>query len=207
MILKAAVLLSFTVSILVLMFLVLRTFRFGKPSRHAEEQGSRTRGIGYAMGRGMMPWEKESAGNHLVTYFSGILYHSGIFLAILYLFLVVFKLTLPDPGVIFFRIVAAAGLLCGTGLLVKRILTPEMKSISCADDYIANLLVDLFIAAALLHSFVPEWETLFYIAGIVMFLYMPMGKIRHCFFFFYVRVMFGIFFGRRNVFPPQKKTG
>jgi len=38
----------------------------------------------------------------------------------------------------------------------------------------------------------------------VMFLYIPVGKIRHCFFFFYSRILFGLFYGRRGVLPQNK---
>ena len=106
-----------------------------------------------------------------------------------------------------FQVAFSAGLLFGISLLIKRYAVKEMRAISCADDYVANLMVDGFLALALVHTLAPGITPLFYIWSVLMFLYMPIGKIRHCFFFFYVRILFGIFFGRRNVFPPQKKVG
>jgi hypothetical protein len=36
-----------------------------------------------------------------------------------------------------------------------------------------------------------------------LFLYVPLGKIRHCFFFFAARCHMGAHFGRRGTFPPH----
>ncbi len=207
MILKIAVILSFLFSIISLAFLVFRTFGFGKATHFAHAQGTSRKGIQYAMGRGMTPWEKESAGRHLLTYAAGILYHTGVFIALLYLFFLVVNIALPTWTGIIFQLAFSVGLLFGISLLIKRYIIKEMRAISCVDDYVANLLVDGFLALALVHTFAPGITPLFYIWSVLMFLYMPMGKIRHCFFFFYVRILFGIFFGRRNVFPPQKKVG
>ncbi len=80
-VLKSSVLLSFLFSITALIFQVLKTFSFGKRPLRSRPQGSREKGIVYAFGRGMMPWEKESAAKHLPTYLAGMLYHAGIFAA------------------------------------------------------------------------------------------------------------------------------
>jgi hypothetical protein len=43
-----------------------------------------------------------------------------------------------------------------------------------------------------------------YIVSTVMFIYVPLGKVRHCLYFFFSRLFFGKFFGRRAVLPhPQ----
>jgi hypothetical protein len=39
-------------------------------------------------------------------------------------------------------------------------------------------------------------------AAIVLLLYVPLGKIRHCLFFFATRYHTGIYFGRRGTLPP-----
>ena len=88
--LKYGVILSFLLSIISLTILVLKTFSFGKKLLYAEPRGNKKKGIFYAFGRGMMPWEKESARKHLPTYIGGILYHTGIFVALIYLFSQIF---------------------------------------------------------------------------------------------------------------------
>jgi hypothetical protein len=39
-----------------------------------------------------------------------------------------------------------------------------------------------------------------------MLVYIPLGKIRHCLYFFFSRTFFGKFFGRRAVFPHPQAT-
>jgi hypothetical protein len=202
--LKYAVIAAFLFSMISLTVLVLKTFSFGKKELYAEPKGSVGKGIIYAFGKGMMPWEKESAGKHLPTYMGGILYHAGVFLALLYLFTVIAKIPVPEPLLLAFRVVCAAGAAAGLGLLVKRYAKPHMRELSCPDDAAANIMVDLFLITAVLHTVLPGWNTYLFVVSIIMFLYMPFGKIRHCFFFFYVRVLFGLFYGRRDVFPPKR---
>jgi hypothetical protein len=40
-----------------------------------------------------------------------------------------------------------------------------------------------------------------YILAAITFAYVPLGKIRHCLYFFFSRTFFGKFFGRRAVYP------
>ena len=203
--LKIGVILSFVFAALSLSILVFKTFAFGKRTFHAESRKEGKKGIVYAFGRGMLPWEKESAAKHLPTYFAGILYHTGIFVALIYLFWRVFSLHLPAHLVPIFRIVLVVGFLSGMALLLKRIALPVMRKISCPDDFAANVLVSLFVMFALVQTFSEGFNHPFYLMAILMFLYMPVGKIRHCFFFFYSRILFGYSYGRRGVVPPPKK--
>ena len=56
-----------------------------------------------------------------------------------------------------------------------------------------------FIFLALLDTLLGGIRPVLNIITIVVLLYVPVGKIRHCFFFFYSRILFGMFFGRRKV--------
>ncbi len=202
---RYGVMISCIVSLVSLSILVVRTFRFGKKRLYAQAAGNTTRGIVYAFGKGMLPWEKESARNHLPSYLGGIAYHAGIFSAILYLVAVVFSIALPYPVLLFFRVMSLAGFLAGFALLLKRLLSLHMRQLSCPDDVVANVVVDVFLGFSFLHTLMltPAVTMYFFIASIIMFLYMPLGKIRHCFFFFFVRILFGTFYGRRGVFGVQ----
>lgn len=202
-ILKYIVIASFLIAMVSLTILVLKTFSFGKKEIYAEPKGNVKKGIIYAFGKGMMPWEKESAGNHLPTYIGGVLYHGGVFLSFAYLLTVIIPIKIPGTVLLIFQVFCGLGIVTGLGLLVKRYSKPHMRALSCPDDAVANILVDIFIIAAFLHTLFPGLTPYFFLASIVMFLYMPLGKIRHCFFFFYVRVLFGIFYGRRDVFPQK----
>lgn len=203
--LKSSVLLSFLFSITALIFQVLKTFSFGKRHLRSRPQGSREKGIVYAFGRGMMPWEKESAAKHLPTYLAGMLYHAGIFAAAGYVILASLSIGLPEGALQALQTGMAAGLLSGLGLMAKRIIKPHMRAISCPDDFISNLFVDGLILAAFAQIFVPTLLPVLLGTAVVVFLYVPFGKIRHCFFFFYSRVLFGSYFGRRGVFPHGQR--
>lgn len=183
-----------------MLFLVLHTSAAGKSEFYSTPRAKTWRGIIYAFGRGMMPWEKESAGGHLPTFIGGLLYHGAIFVALLYLLWLIFFPTVARP-VRLMSIVFAVGAVAGLGLLSKRIFKPHLRQLSCADDFFANLFVDLFLLLSLLHARNAVADPILMLAAIGIFVYIPLGKIRHCFFFFYTRILFGIFFGRRGVFP------
>ena len=201
-VLKYAVIISFFISVISLSILVLRTFSFGKRPLYAEPKGDVKKGIVYAFGKAMMPWEKESAGKHLPSYLGGILYHLGVFSGFFYLLVPLVSVDLPALVLLFVRIVLVVGAISGVALLLKRILSPQMRVLSCPDDFAANIIVNIFVLAALLHTFYPITH-FFFLDAVITFLYMPLGKIRHCFFFFYIRILFGMFYGRRDIFPPK----
>lgn len=202
--LRYGIILSFFITVIYLFFLIIRTFSFGKKSLYAESQGDVKKGIIYAFGKGMMPWEKESAKKHLLTYFAGIFYHFGIFSAAFYVISVIIHFYIGALIVNLIRALVFIGILCGIGLLVKRIILPYMRKISTPDDFLANILVDVFLILAFIDSYTLELRNVFLASVIIMLLYIPLGKIRHCFFFFYSRVVFGIFYGRRGVFPQSQ---
>ena len=201
--LRYIVIATFLFSIISLTVMVFKTFSFGKKELYAEPKGSVGKGIIYAFGRGMMPWEKESAGKHLPTYIGGVIYHGGVFLSLLYLLSVIVEFPIPAILLLPLRVFCAASIAAGLGLLVKRYAKLQMRELSCPDDGAANILVDLFLLITFLHTLLPGWNAYLFLISIIMFLYIPFGKIRHCFFFFYIRILFGLFYGRRNVFPPK----
>lgn len=192
-------------SITVLTVLVVRTRLLGEKRLHSAPGGSWKKGVIYAFGKGLMPWEKESARKHLWTYLAGVGYHIGIFAGFIYLFHLLFFLLLGSFMLNVLRFFLLAGFGCGVGLFLKRNVLGYMRKISCPDDYAANVFVDLFIFLALLDTFLPAVRPVFYGLTILLLLYLPVGKIRHCFFFFYSRFLFGHFFGRRGILPAGKK--
>lgn len=189
-----------------LTFLVLHTFSFGKRQLHSKAEATLWKGVAYAFSQGMLPWEKESAAKHLPTYLAGIFYHTGIFAAIFYVLFSAASFSLSEDILSIFRGLLAVGFICGSGLLIKRAIRNQMRYISCFDDFAANILVDFFILSGFLSSLLPAAIPVFFILAILTFLYMPLGKIRHCFFFFYSRVLFGSYFGRRGVLPRSQPS-
>lgn len=194
------------ISVSVLAWHVMRSLSFGRRPQYSRPQGSAGRGVFYAFGPGMMPWEKESARKHLATYAAGVVYHGGIFLALLHLVLRVAGVGIPGIVLQTARWIFAAAFLAGCGLLIKRIVMPGLRAISCPDDYASNLVVGLFLALSWLAAGHPETAAWLFTASILMFLYIPAGKIRHCAYFFYARVLFGRHFGRRGALPQTRET-
>jgi len=203
--LKYGVLFSVFISLISLVYLVYKTFSFSNKPLYAASQGKSIKGIVYALGEGMMPWEKDSAKKHLVTYVAGVFYHIGIFASFLYLFSVIFGANLPFVLTRVFQAVVIISLVCGIGLLIKRMTRSYMMKISCPDDFFSNIIVDVFLIWGLIDTFTVSFRHVFYIISIIMIFYMPLGKIRHCFFFFYSRILFGSFYGRRGVFPENQR--
>jgi hypothetical protein len=185
-----------------LSILVARTFARGRASYFAPASGSAARGIGYAFGAGMLPWAKESVTKHLGTYVAGVLYHLGIFAALVTFVLAVIGIGLEPAVRIPAAVILAAGLAAGLALAGRRATSATLRALSVPDDYLANLLTDCFMASALMAAAAPATTPLFLVVAIPFFLYLPLGKVRHCVFFFVSRAFFGAFYGRRGVFPP-----
>ena len=193
--------------VVMLTVMLRHTFAFGRRPTYAQQRGSSFRGIVYAFGLGMLPWEKESAAKHIWTYVGGILYHVGIMMAMLFLTTVLLGISFPQTLLQPVRILLAIGVVCGLALLIKRILKPHMRSLSSGDDYLVNSLVDLLLLSALAATFAETMLIPFFAVTIITFIYIPFGKLRHCVYFFYSRVLFGTFFGKRGVVPhPSKKA-
>jgi len=184
--------------------LVLRTARTGRPHLYSRPGGDPLRGVVYAFTKGMMPWEKESVAKHPLTFSAGILFHLGIAAAFLLLYAHLLALPLPATATQLLMFSSLVGAILGFGLLLKRALKPPLRRISSPDDFLSNLLVDLFLLfTTLFHSDLiaaPLWL----LSATLLLLVIPLGKIRHCVFFFYTRTLFGMFFGRRGVFPGPK---
>jgi len=204
-VLRWGVIASFLLCLGSLLILVLKTFSFGRRPLYAKPQGERKKGVFYALGKGMMPWEKESARRHILSYLAGIFYHGAIFTTFLYLFSLVMTLEIKGSLIFLFQVIIGLGFIGGIGIFIKRIIHIPLRKISCADDFAANLMVDMFLALGFISSFYPLLKPYFYLVSILLFLYIPLGKIRHCVFFFYVRILFGLFYGRRGVLPPKIK--
>jgi hypothetical protein len=202
--LKIGVFVAIFISLISLIILIKKTSSFGIRKNHSIPKGNRKKGIIYAFGKGMTPFEKESAKKNLGSYTAGILYHSAIFFSLFYLVLKLFSYTLFSSFLVPFQILLGMGFVSGIMLFLKRIFLKNMRALSCPDDYVANIIVNFFILLTLLNTFFANLQSFLFLTAILMFLYIPIGKIKHCVFFFYTRILFGHFYGRRGTLPPQK---
>jgi hypothetical protein len=87
----------------------------------------------------------------------------------------------------------------------------ELSSLSSPDDYISNILVNLFQAASVMMMWyrfqtggaVPFLtDLIYYLTFSALLLYIPAGKLRHLVYFFAARYHLGYFYGSRGTWPP-----
>jgi len=169
-------------------------------------KGDPKSGVLYAFSLGMMPWAKESTRRHLLAYLRGIGFHVGIFAGLLALLVSPFWSWLPQAVLLAFAALTALGAAFGLAGVVMRWAERNLRRLSTPDDHASVLLVTAFLAAtsaALAH---PAWMPAMYLSGALLFLYAPLGKIRHCIYFFFSRLFFGLFIGRRAVVHPRSVT-
>lgn len=171
---------------------LVRARSYGRKRAFAPASGDPAAGVRYAFTGAMLPWAKESVRMNPGSYLAGIVYHAGVFAAFLLLFL---------PGRAL-AVLALAGAFAGAALLAKRVLKPHLRGLSNADDFIANGLATGFAALAGASSFLPAAAQALPWWSAALLFYIPLGKIRHCVFFFLSRYHLGAFFGRRGTFPP-----
>jgi hypothetical protein len=180
-----------------LLFLRSKAQAHGRRTPFSAPAGDPKAGVRYAFTKAMSPMAKESVRENLPSYLAGMAYHGGLFMALCLLGITVAGGALPALLGAPSQVLLAVGLLGGLALLAKRLLKAELRGLSHPDDYVANLLGTAFVALAM------TGPTGFWLlSAILLLLYVPLGKLRHCFFFFSTRSSFGAFFGRRGVFPP-----
>lgn len=182
-----------------------RLIHLGKPKDFAAPAGSEAKGLAYSFTGAMSPAKKESAYLHLPTYTAGLLYHFGTFLAFSLFILALFGLIITGlPGKL------AAGFLLvslfsGLFILIKRLRVRKLRILSNPDDYLSNILVTVFQGATITYLIIGQpAESLYFMASAALFIYLPLGKLKHLVYFFAARYQLGIFFGRRGVWPERR---
>ena len=202
-ILHLGVLLSAAWAILALAFLHMGAKAYGKRKLFSKPAGDPFQGVLYAFTKGMVPWAKESVMMNLPSYTAGMTFHAGVFTAFGLLLAAIIGLGLPSFVIFLARVLTLAGAVSGLSLFVKRLVKPQLRGLSSPDDFLANLLTSIFVLLAFASTFNQAMEVLWMIEAIILLLYVPVGKIRHCLFFFTTRYHLGTFFGRRGTFPPS----
>jgi len=200
--LHAGVLICLAWDALALVGLQRRAKAFGKRRLYAKPAGDPVRGALYAFTGGMAPWAKESVMMNLPSYAAGVAFHAGMAAAAGLLAAALLGAEPTPFWGLLVQVLTLAGAAGGLALFAKRILAPRLRGLSCPDDFVANLLSTLFILLACGRTFSPAFEGVWLGEAMVLLIYVPLGKIRHCLFFFTTRYHLGAFFGRRGTFPP-----
>jgi hypothetical protein len=171
------------------------------PADKSPIKGNISHGITYAFTTGMMPWAKESTRIHLIAYLRGIGFHVGIFTSIGAVLISPFWKFFPDAVHSLLAAVLFIGAFLGAAGGVMRLAEHNLRGLSLPDDHFAVWLTTLFMMVSGLGVINATFLIPMYIIAAVTFVYVPLGKIRHCLYFFFSRTFFGKFFGRRAVFP------
>ncbi len=169
------------------------------PADKSRPKDSATRGILYAFSLGMMPWAKESTRLHMIAYLRGIAFHVGIFAGLAALLASPWFGSLPQIRVVLFALVTGVGALMGVAGGLMRVVEHNLKAISTPDDHAAVWLMTLFLAAVTLALLSPAFLPFMYVVSAVMLVYAPLGKIKHCIYFYFGRLFYGLHIGRRGI--------
>jgi hypothetical protein len=179
-----------------------RARAFGKVHYHSAPAGDPARGVAYALGPGLSPFAKESTRRHPGAYLAGVGYHLGVFASLALLAGRLAGFVPTGPALVAARALCLLGALCGAGLLVRRLAVRNLRALSCPDDWVAGLLTTGLPALSFAATLAPAAVPWLLAESAALLAYVPLGKIRHCFFFFTTRYHMGYFFGRRGILPP-----
>ena len=199
------VLAGFAICLASCLYHFFRIIASGIPGDNAVAKGKIGPAVAYSFTKGMSPKKKETAFMHLPTYAAGLLFHLGTFLGFAWLILVFFGMEI-SPWLHY----VSAGLLflsgiTGLGILLKRMVNKNMRSLSNPDDYISNLLVSGFQLLVAITLILTKTAPALFIYAALFFLYIPIGKLRHMVYFFTSRFHLGVFYGRRGTWPVKKQ--
>ena len=178
-----------------------------KPAKYfSPEKGDPKQGVIYAFTKGMLPWNKESGHIHPVVFWAGVVYHLGILFAFVILFE---RLIFESPGGVLLSLIAIPpylGALIGIVNFIRRFTNTELKLISVPDDFISLALVSIFMGTAGMYGMGGVDSLVFDLVAIVLFLYLPISKIKHMLTFFFSRYFHGAHLGRLGIYPSTKPT-
>ena len=192
------VLLAALWAILAMVVLHRKAKSYGKRTLFAKPAGDPAQGALYAFTKGMAPWAKESVMLNLPSYAAGMAFHAGVFTAFGLLVVAMARLELPSFPLFLARVFTLAGAVGGFSLFVKRLIKPQLRGLSCPDDFVSNLLSSTFALLAFAWTLLPSIAGWWMAEATLLLIYAPLGKIRHCLFFFTTRYHLGAFFGRRG---------
>jgi hypothetical protein len=198
---KTISLTGFLICFITLTYHFLRLIRLGPPKDYSQKKGNLKTAISYSLTGAMNPFKKESAYLHFPTYTAGLIYHSGTFISFALYFLFLFNVRFADSIQWVLFCVLIASCLSGLGIFIKRVTVKKLKHLSNPDDYISNLLVtgfQIFTPAVLIKE---TFSPFYFLFTALLFLYLPLGKLKHSVYFFAARYHLGFFYGWRGIWP------
>jgi nitrate reductase gamma subunit len=176
----------------------------GLPKDYSHKIGDLKSAVSYSFIGGMNPLKKESAYLHFPTYTAGILYHIGTFVSAVLFFFFLFDISLTSSLQLVPGCILIASSISGIGIFLKRVFLKKLRFLSNPDDYISNLLVTMFQVLTFFMLFTETVSPFYFILTGLLFLYLPLGKLKHSIYFFAARYHLGYFYGWRGVWPAKK---
>lgn len=196
---------AFLICLIIMSFHFLRLIRLGSPKDYSEKRGNLKAAIGYSFTGAMNPLKKESAFLHIPTYTAGILYHTGTFVCFALFFLLLFNISFTNSIQWILVCFLTASSLSGLGIFVKRIALRKLRNLSNPDDYVSNLIVTGFQILTLIVLLEKTFSPYYFICISLLFLYLPLGKLKHSLYFFAARYHLGFFYGWRGIWPLKSR--
>jgi hypothetical protein len=177
----------------------LSTKKLKFPADYARPKGSWKVGVFYSFTIGMLPWKKESTRRHWIAYLRGVMFHIGIFTGLFALIVSPFFKEMNKTFLLAVALLTGLGALMGYAGIVMRLVERNLRSISTPDDYISVSFVSLFLTFLTLAILNEKFLTAMYLTSAVTLIYAPLGKIKHCIYFFFSRFFFGLHLGKRGI--------
>jgi len=184
---------------------VLRAWGGGRKD-WSERSGSALRGAAYFFTVGMLPSHKESATRHPAEFAVGLVMHLGVLAALAGVILLAAGAPAAVPFLGLARPVVVLALAAGIVLLVRRTRSRTLRAMTSPDDFIAIAATCVWLLLTALATARPVSQVALLLFATVLFLYAPLGKLRHAAFFWAARADYGRRLGRRGVFPPRAAT-
>jgi hypothetical protein len=196
-------LIAFLICFISLAYHLIRLIRLGSPKDYSSKRGDIKSAISYSFAGAMNPLQKESAYLHLPTYTAGVLYHIGTFISIAAFFLFFFRFSFANTFQWVLICILIASSVSGLGIFFKRIIVKKLRALSTPDDYVSNLLVTAFQIFTLIVLVKDTFTPYYFICAGILFLYLPLGKLKHSLYFFAARYHLGFFYGWRGIWPVK----
>ena len=178
--------------------------RGGGRRDYSRRAGAPWKGVLYSFTTGMTPAHKESVRLHPGKFALGLVMHVGVIVSLVGVVLLLVWPTGALRILSFLRPVCAVALVAGIGLLFRRILSGTMRAISSPDDYLAILATCGLLACFSLFRMDARGQLVVLLYAGLLFVYLPLGKLRHAVFFFVARGDYARRLGYRGVYPPAR---
>lgn len=176
--------------------------RRGRRPDLSRPSGRPTAGLVYNFTAAMLPSHKESIARHPLEFAVGLLMHAGVVMALAGVVGLLVAPSRATQALSLGRPLLAAALAANLFLFIRRATSATLRTLNTPDDYLALLATGGLLALAVAGPVNAVLQSAFLAYGGLLFVYLPLGKLRHAVFFFVARGDYGRRLGYRGVYPP-----